>query len=256
MEILINGIKVNYIDEGSGNVVVLLQGWGTNLEIYKKVTDKLSKNNRVIALDFPGFGKTPEPPSAWDVNDYTDFTIDFIEKLKLDNVVLIGHSFGGRVIIRLMNKKDKKFNVSKIVLVDSAGIKAKSTMKKKLKQRWFKICKKTLDTKLVKKFFPEAINNLKNKHGSADYKKASTLMKQVLVKTVNEDLTDMLPNIDVPTLLVWGDMDTATPLSDAKIMEEKIPDAGLVVLKNTGHYSFLEDFYTFSRVIDSFLGGE
>ena len=81
-------------------------------------------------------------------------------------------------------------------------------------------------------------------------------MKQVLVKTINEDLTDMLSNIDVPTLLVWGDMDTATPLTDAKIMEEKIPDAGLVVLKNTGHYSFLEDFYTFSRVIDSFLGGK
>jgi len=101
-----------------------------------------------------------------------------------------------------------------------------------------------------------AIERMKNKHGSADYRKASPLMKQVLVKTINEDLTDMLPNINVPTLLVWGDMDTATPLSDAKIMEDKIPDAGLVILKNTGHYSFLEDFYTFSRVIDSFLGGK
>ena len=85
---------------------------------------------------------------------------------------------------------------------------------------------------------------------------ASPLMKQVLVKTVNEDLTDMLPNIDVPTLLIWGERDTATPLKDAKIMEEKIPDAGLVVLKNAGHYSFLEDYFTFCAVIDSFLGGK
>jgi len=255
LETVVCGIKVNYIDEGSGDTVLFLQGWGTNLDIYKKVINKLSSTNRIIALDFPGFGKTPEPPTAWDVNDYTEFTLEFIKKLKLDDIVLMGHSFGGRVIIRLMNKK-RMFNVEKIVLLDSAGIKAKVTTKKKLKQSWFKLCKKAAGTKVGKKLFPGAVDRMKNKHGSADYRKASPLMKQVLVKTISEDLTDMLPNINVPTLLVWGDMDTATPLSDAKIMEDKIPDAGLVILKNTGHYSFLEDFYTFSRVIDSFLGGK
>lgn len=256
METIVNGIKVNYIDEGSGDIVVFLQGWGTNLDIYKKVINKLSSTNRIIALDFPGFGKTPEPPTAWDVNDYTNFTLAFFEKLKLDNVILMGHSFGGRVIIRLMNKENRKFKVKKIVLLDSAGIKAKVTTKKKLKQKWFKFCKKAAGSKVGMKLFPGAVDRMKNKYGSADYRKASPLMKQVLVKTISEDLTDMLPNINVPTLLVWGDMDTATPLSDARIMEEKIPDAGLVILKNTGHYSFLEDFYTFSRVIDSFLGGK
>lgn len=256
MEITIDGIKVNYIDEGTGDTVVFLQGWGTNLDIYKKVIDKLKQNNRIVALDFPGFGKSPEPPFAWDVNDYTDFTIRFIEKLKLNNIVLMGHSFGGRVTIRLMNKKNKKFKVKKIVLLDSAGIKAKVSTKKKVRQVWFKTCKKFFGSSVGKKFFPDMIDKMQRKYGSADYRKASPLMRQVLVKTISEDLTEMLPNIDVPTLLVWGDMDTATPLSDAKIMESKIPDAGLVVLKNTGHYSFLEDFYTFSRVIDSFLGGK
>lgn len=248
------GINVNYIDEGKGDTVLFLQGWGTNLDIYKKVIEKLKKTNRIVALDFPGFGKTPEPKTAWDVNDYMEFTVKFIEKLKLNNIVIMGHSFGGRVTIRLMNKKDKKFVVKKIVLLDSAGIKAKTTLKKKIKQKWFKICKKVAGSGAGKRLFPRAVERMKNKHGSADYRKASPLMKQVLVKTISEDLTEMLSNIDVPTLLVWGDMDTATPLSDAKIMEERIPDAGLVVLKNTGHYSFLEDFYTFSRVIDSFLG--
>jgi len=256
LETVVNGIKVNYIDEGTGEIVLFLQGWGTNLDIYKKLINKLKLTNRIIALDFPGFGKTPEPSTAWDVNDYTDFTLAFINKLKLNNIILMGHSFGGRVIIRLMNKKNRKITVKKIVLLDSAGIKAKVTAKKKLKQTWFKVCKKAAGSKIGKKIFPGAVERMKNKHGSADYRKASPLMKQVLVKTINEDLTDMLPNIDVPTLLIWGDMDTATPLSDAKIMEEKIPDAGLVVLKNTGHYSFLEDFYTFSKVIDSFLGGK
>lgn len=256
MDTEVNGIKVNYIDEGSGDVVLFLQGWGTNLDIYKKVINKLKTTNRIVAFDFPGFGGTPEPPFAWDVNDYAEFTLAFIKKLKLNNVVLMGHSFGGRVIIRLMNSTKKNFNVKKIVLLDSAGIKAKVSRKNKLKQKWFKICKKMASTKVGEKLFPGAVEKMKNRSGSLDYRKASPLMKKVLVKTINEDLTEMLPNIDVPTLLVWGDMDTATPLSDAKIMEEKIPDAGLVVLKNTGHYSFLEDFYTFSRVMDSFLGGK
>jgi len=256
LETVVRGMKVNYIDEGSGDTVLFLQGWGTDLNIYKKLINKLSSGNRIVAFEFPGFGKTPEPPTAWDVNDYTEFTVEFIDKLKLDNVVLMGHSFGGRVIIRLMNKEKKKFKVKKIVLLDSAGIKSKVTVKKKLKQTWFNVCKKAAGSKIGKKIFPGAVDRMKNKYGSADYRKASPLMKQVLVKTVNEDLTDMLPNINVPTLLVWGDMDTATPLSHAKIMEEKIPDAGLVILKNTGHYSFLEDFYTFGRVIDSFLGGK
>ena len=250
------GIKVNYIDEGAGDIVLFLQGWGTNLDIYKSVFDQLKKTKRVIALDFPGFGKTPEPPIAWDVNDYMEFTVKFIEKLKLDNITLMGHSFGGRVIIRLMNNKERNFKVKKIVLIDSAGIKAKISRKNKIKQKWFKFCKKVVSNKLSQKIFPNVLEKLKNKSGSLDYRMASPLMKQVLVKTVNEDLTDMLQNIDVPTLLIWGERDTATPLSDAKIMEERIPDAGLVVLKNAGHYSFLEDYYTFCAVIDSFLGGK
>ena len=113
-----------------------------------------------------------------------------------------------------------------------------------------------VNSKVCRKLKPGLVEKLQRKYGSADYRNATPLMRQVMVKAINEDLTDYLPNIKVPTLLVWGDMDTATPLADAKIMEELIPDAGLVILKNTGHYSFLEDFYTFSRVIESFLGGK
>ena len=152
-----------------------------------------------------------------------------------------------------MTKFKKEFEVEKIILLDSAGIKAKTTLKKQVKQKWFKVCKKLANSKLGKKLYPGLVEKMQKKHGSADYRNATPLMRQVLVKAINEDLTNLLSNIKVPTLLIWGDHDTATPLEDAKIMEKLIPDAGLVVLKNTGHYSFLEDFYTFSRVMDSFL---
>lgn len=254
MEIVVKNININYIDEGNGTPVIFLQGWGTNIDLYKKVTDKISTLTRIIALDLPGFGKTAEPSEAWNVDQYTEFVIEFIKKLKLKKVILMGHSFGGRIIIKLMTKLKKEFEVEKIVLLDSAGIKPKTTLKKQIKQKWFKICKKVANSKVGKKLSPGLVEKMQKKHGSADYRNATPLMRQVMVKAINEDLTNLLPNIKVPTLLIWGDKDTATPLSDAETMEKLIPDAGLVVLKNTGHYSFLEDFYTFSRVIDSFLG--
>lgn len=253
MEILVNGIKVNYIDEGKGTPVLFLQGWGTDITLYNRVFEKIKQKNRIIACDLPGFGKTQEPSTAWCVDDYVEFVEQFIDQFKLKKIILMGHSFGGRVIIKLMSKKERNFDVEKIVLLDSAGVKPKTTFKKQVRQKWYKLCKKVVSSKPGEKLFPGMLQKMQNKYGSADYRKASPLMKQVLVKTVNEDLTELLPNINRPTLLIWGDLDTATPLSDAKLMEEKIPDAGLVVLKNTGHYSFLEDFYTFSRVIDVFL---
>ena len=256
MEIKVNGIKVNYIDEGEGIPILFLQGWGTNIDLYKKLINKVSTLGRIIAMDLPGFGQTAEPLEAWDVGQYAEFVKEFIKSLRLKKVILMGHSFGGRIIIKLMSNLDNAFEVEKIVLLDSAGIKPKKKLKQQLEQRWFKICKKVANSKVCRKLKPGLVEKLQRKYGSADYRNATPLMRQVMVKAINEDLKAYLPNIKVPTLLVWGDMDTATPLSDAKIMEELIPDAGLVVLKNTGHYSFLEDFYTFSRVIESFLGGK
>ena len=93
----------------------------------------------------------------------------------------------------------------------------------------------------------------KYKFGSADYQAASPMMRKVLVKTVNEDLRDFLPFVKTSTLLIYGENDTATPVSLAKIMEKEIADAGLVVLKNSGHFAFLEQQSQFLAIVDSFL---
>ena len=108
-------------------------------------------------------------------------------------------------------------------------------------------------TKFVKKFFPDALENLRKKNGSADYNAASPIMRQTLVKVVNEDLQHLMPNVTAPTLLIWGTLDDATPLSDAKIMEKLMPEAGLVTFEGAGHYSFLERRDQFLRVLASFM---
>ena len=194
-----------------------------------------------------------EPPSAWCVDDYVDFVIKFLADYDAKQVMLLGHSFGGRVIIKLNSRKDLPFTVSKVILVDSAGILPPKSNKKSWRTRKYKMGKAFLSTKIMRKIAPNALEKLRVKYGSADYVAASPLMRQVLVKVVNEDLEPLLPNIKCPTLLIWGVNDTATPLSDGEKMEKLIPDAGLVKLENAGHYSFLEQQFLFNRVMCSFM---
>ncbi len=249
----VDNIRINYEQKGSGDLIVLLHGWGSNIKLFSNLIDLLSKKYTVVAMDMPGFGESQEPPSAWCVDDYVDFVIKFLADYDAKQVMLLGHSFGGRVIIKLNSRNDLPFTVSKVILVDSAGILPPKSNKKSWRTRKYKMGKAFLSTKIMRKIAPNALEKLRVKYGSADYVAASPLMRQVLVKVVNEDLEPLLPNIKCPTLLIWGVNDTATPLSDGEKMEKLIPDAGLVKLENAGHYSFLEQQFLFNRVMCSFM---
>lgn len=249
----VNGIKINYEQKGEGDLIVLLHGWGSNIKLFANLIDLLSRKYKVVAMDMPGFGESAEPPSAWCVDDYVNFVIDFLRDYNTDKVMLLGHSFGGRVIIKMNSRKNLPFKITKVILVDSAGILPPKSNKKSFRTYYYKAGKAILSTGIAQKLAPEALENFRKKMGSADYAAASPLMRQVLVKVVNEDLEPLLPNIKCPTLLVWGVNDTATPLSDGEKMEKLIPDAGLVKLENAGHYSFLEQQFTFNRVMSSFM---
>lgn len=248
------GGKIAYSKYGSGDkLIVILHGWGCNKEMFANIAEHLSKKYTVIVPDLPGFGESAEPPEAYSVGDCTNMMIDFIKSFGFKSVSLIGHSYGGRVIIKMFSKEDLPFKIEKVCLVDSAGIKPKKTLGQKLSLLCYKGGRRILSLPPFKKLFPNAIENWRKKRGSADFNNASEIMKKTLVLAVNEDLTNCLKNIDCPTLLFWGDKDDATPLSDAKIMEKKIPDAGLVVLEGGSHYSFLENTPFFLRVADSFF---
>lgn len=249
----IDGIKINYEIKGEGEAVVLLHGWGANITLFANLIELVSKKYKVIALDMPGFGKSSEPPDSWKVSDYSEFVIKFLSSMGVEKATLLGHSFGGRVIIKMATCFELPFEIDKIILVDSAGILPKKSPKQKRKQARYKFCKKILLLPPVKAIFPNALEKFQKKMGSADYASASPTMRKILVSVVNEDLQPLLPKIKQSTLLIWGENDTATPLSDGKLMEELIPDAGLVTIKNAGHYSFLDGQFIFNRVICSFL---
>jgi pimeloyl-ACP methyl ester carboxylesterase len=208
---------------------------------------------RAVAPDLPGFGGSDEPPSGWSVGDYADFVANFLAKLGISKAVMIGHSFGGRVVIKLASRKNERLEITKIVLIDSAGVRQSQTPRQRLRSMVYRTVKRVISARAVERRFPLLLERWRVKNGSADYRNATPRMRECLVKAVNEDLTPRLSDISCPALLVWGDKDTATPLSDARTMERLIPDAGLVVLQNAGHYSFLDQSYTFGRVLDSFL---
>ena len=145
------------------------------------------------------------------------------------------------------------FEIRNIVLIDSAGIVPEKTMRQKIKVKQYKVLKKILNLKWVYALFPELIDDWRSRQGSEDYRNATPMMRQCLVMAVNEDLTHLLPGISQETLLIWGDKDTATPIQDARLMEQKIPNAGLAVLSGAGHFSFLEQPVLFRNIMRSYF---
>ena len=176
-----------------------------------------------------------------------------MKTLGIEKAVLFGHSYGGRVIIKLATRQTLGFEIDRIILIDSAGIMPKRSFWMKLKVMRYKMFKKFVSLKPIHAICPNLIDEWKNKQGSEDYRNASPMMKQCMVKAINEDLTHLLPMIEQETLLIWGDNDTATPISDAHVMEEKIPNSGLAVIKGTGHYSFLEQPAVFRSIMNSYF---
>ena len=247
MNINVMGIDTYYDIIGErGDFVLILPGWAAKRGLYRQVADTISSDFRVILLDMPGFtGDTPEPPESWDVDGFTDFVIEFIKMLGINSLSLIGHSYGGRVIIKLMNRDNLPFEVKKLVLIDSAGIRPKSSVVSGPRQLLFRVAKKFLSQKQQEEF--------RKRHGSADYRNASPLMRLCLVKAVTEDLTDIIGNIKAETLLIWGTADTATPLSDGETMEKLIKGSGLVRLEGAGHFSFIDSPVIFDRVMKSYF---
>ena len=239
MTIKIGNISVNYIQYGEGEDVVLLHGWGQNIDMMMPLGKEL-KEKRVTILDLPGFGRTSEPDSIWDVLEYTKFLHEFLTKLKIEKPVLIGHSFGGRITICYA----ALYPVEKIVLFGAPCVRMKKQLS--MQEKTLKALKRIPGLDRLGEF-------AKNYIGSTDYKNASPTMRQILVNVVNQDLSDYAKKIKVPALLIWGSNDTAAPVEEAKLLENLLEDGGLVVLDGYTHYAYLEALPRVVSILKHFL---
>lgn len=244
-----NGMRVRYEQTGTGSPMILMHGWGCSSATLNSIADIAVEQHTVYNLDLPGFGNSDEPTTVWGVEEYVAMLEEFVRKLKINNPIILGHSYGGRIGILFSSKNQ----VDKLILVDAAGIKPRRSVKYYAKVYSFKFGKILMRVLLGKEKATRRIEEMRKAKGSADYAAASPMMRQVLSKSVNQDLKYALPQIKAPTLLIWGENDTATPMRDAKIMEKLIPDAGLVSFPGCGHYSFLDNPYQFAAVLRSFI---
>lgn len=237
----VKNTDINYIDYGEGkNTIVLLHGWGQNIEMMRPIGDRLSKENRIIIVDLPGFGESKEPDTIWTMYDYTECIHELLESLKVKNPMLIGHSFGGKISLIYASK----YEVSKLVLFGSP-------FKKEIK-------KLSLKTRILKKLKKVPVLNklegFAKKHiGSRDYRQASEFMRKIMVEHVNLDITEEVKKIKCPTIIIWGTLDQEVPIERAYELENLINDASVIPYEGCSHYAYLERLNQTVNIIKNFL---
>jgi len=242
MNQMIKNINLNYVRYGnkSKKAIILLHGWGQNIEMMKPIGDKLKDDFDIIIIDLPGFGLSEEPDNAWSIYDYAECIHELLDNLKIKKPIVIGHSFGGKIALAFASK----YETEKLVLFASPykGETEKLSLKTKMLKKIAKI-----------KFLHPLVEFFKGHIGSTDYRSASVMMRKILVGTVNLDITESVKKIKCSTLLIWGDCDTAVPLKRAYELEKLINDAGVVVYEGCTHYAYLERLDQIINVLRVFL---
>ena len=244
----VGSIDVRFHKEGNGDPILLLHGWGASISALAPLFPDLRSSYTVIAFDFPGHGMSDDPPAAWSVQDFAELTLGFMDAMSLQSPHIIAHSFGARVAIRLAVKWPSR--VGKLIFVNGAGVRSPRRLRVAFRVWLMRFAKKVAP--LLGSLGLRAKDWLYSRMASRDYLNAGSL-RPTFVRIVNEDLTGELPAIRAKTLLVWGDHDTETPLASGQIMQRLIKGSRLVVLKNAGHYSYLDQYTRFSIEIKRFL---
>jgi len=246
----INGQETYYTVEGRGQPVVVLHGWGTSSQVMSPLCGSLTDSFRVLAVDLPGFGWSPRPPNAWGTGDYAVHIERLMRETGIEVAALVGHSFGGRVAIQLAAQQPAL--VSRLALVASAGIRPPRRAGYRVRVTAFKLARWVLSLPVWGSTGQRVRSRLSDRFGSRDYRAAGA-MRPTLVKVVNEDLAPLLPAVQAPTLLLWGDQDQEVPRSAMEIMAGQIPQARFIVLEGAGHFPFLDAPEKFGRILKEFL---
>ncbi len=238
--IFLNGGFASVTERGAGECVLFLHGYLSNKESFYYQIDFLAKNGyRVIAPDMPAFGQSSQIVTAWAVGDYARWLRDFMTAKGLDGCNVVAHSFGARVIFKLLAENQEL--VKKLIITGGAGLVKPRSPAYMRRIKWYR---------RVKKLFPRYAE----KHfGSEEYRTLSPLMKESYKLIVNEDLRGCAAKVSAPTLLIYGKNDTVTPpTEEGEIFHSLIAGSRLEIIEG-GHFCFSENSERFNELLLEFL---
>ena len=224
--------------------LVFLHGWGVSSKIFEPLFYYLKDDFNIYAADLPGFGQTPIK-KVMTLKDYADFVYEFLKTNKIEDPMIIGHSFGGAVAVKLALLYPE--SISKLILVSASAIRQP--------HRKMLLLKKSAD--ILKPLLPEKIRKLILKlfgYDKTDYAQIeSRELKETFKHIIGEDLRPYFHLIKTPTLVIWGEKDAITPLSEGKTIDENITGAKLKIIKNASHFTFLDEPQEFIKLIKEFV---
>ena len=249
MKVIVQGIATEYEDRGTGPTLLFLHGWQDNLHTFDGICAAFENQARIVRLDLPGFGGTETPAKPWDLDNYINFVADFVKKIGLQTDVLIGHSFGGRIVIK--GQATGILSAKKIILIAAAGVSRRPTWKN-LFLRYLAKAGRLLTSIPPLSFWQKSLRKKLYQKLGSDYFLAGRL-KETLVKVVAEDLSSITPKVNIPTLLIWGENDNATPLADGKLLAKLIPNSNLEIINEAGHMVHQEQTAQVVTLIKRFL---
>lgn len=233
-----NDIIISYKKYGnSSKSILILPGWGNNSNTFLSIINNLKKEYSIYIIDYPYFGNSPIPNKELNICDYTNLIYNFIKDNNIINPIILAHSFGGRITSILLSKY--KLKVKKLILIDVAGIK-RFNLKIFIKQKIYKIIKILIKLLPKNKQYIYS-KKLLLKFGSKDYLNIPLVMRKTFQNIIKVDLRKHYKNITSNTIIIWGDKDYDTPLKDGIYLHKIIKNSTLIVLKNSNHFSYLNN---------------
>ncbi len=249
-----------YVEEGgprTGEPILLLHGWGSSSANMRVIARALEGEYHVVNVDLPGHGHSPAPSVGLGVPEHAQLVAEIIRHRMTAPVTVIGHSNGGRIALYMASEPAYQPLIKRLILISPSGVTPRRSAGYYVKRSI------AASLKAPFQILPEPLREFGLdwlRHslvwralGSSDYRSLDGAMRETFVKTVSYHLDDRLDRIRVPTLLIWGDRDTAVSRRQMEILESRIPDSGMVVLKDAGHYGYLDDFETFIGAVRYFL---
>jgi pimeloyl-ACP methyl ester carboxylesterase len=251
------GIKIHYVEAGSGPVVILLHGLGGNTTNWAFNIAALAQKYRVIVPDQIGFGKSDKPLINYRIATYVDFLDAFLKELKVERASLVGNSMGGWVAAAYTIAHPEK--VERVVLVDAAGfsfapgfdtgqlIKLNPSTREGMKE----LVSRVFYNKII--FMSDAFidSSMVARINAGDGHTIRSITESIIRR---EDFLDnRLSAIKHPTLIIWGREDGLLPLADGERFKKEIPNSQLIIFEQCGHVPQVEKAADFNAALLNFL---